>query len=183
MDQEVQEQSPEQNYCMKYLISIGVPTLLLIIQFPDKIPMWPLIYNKPLLTLKLSRYLPSMATRIYFPLNSPKLLLTGFHLGFSQSNWSALMAMISRFLTYAFSSLHLLPLLMLSSDPRPGNRKPCLCLFCPTVSCWHLYLINSFKLKSKVTLYMWTLSFLRATRLWGPVLIITVHIKRSNLNR
>jgi hypothetical protein len=36
MDQEVQEQSPEQNYCMKYLISIGVPTLLLIIQFPDK---------------------------------------------------------------------------------------------------------------------------------------------------
>lgn len=56
---------------------------LLIIQFPDKIPMQPLIYNKPLSTLKLSRYLPSVATKIYFSVNSPTLILTMVHLGCS----------------------------------------------------------------------------------------------------
>jgi hypothetical protein len=69
-----------------------------------------------------------------------------------------------------------------SPEPKSRNPKPYLCLFCPTIGYQHLYLTNSFKLVSKVTLCRWILSFLGATRPWGPVFIFITHIKRSNLN-
>lgn len=61
-----------------------------------------------------------------------------------------------------------LSLLVVSSDPKPRNPKPHLCLFCPAISCQHFYFTNSFKWRSKDTLHLQILSFLGATRPWGP---------------
>lgn len=85
--------------------------------------------------------------------------------------------------SYPISPLfNFLSLLVVSSDPKPRNPKPCLCLFCPAIGCRHHYLTNSFKLGSKVTLHVWILCFPGATRPWRRVFIITKLIKRSNLN-
>lgn len=32
---------------------------------------------------------------------------------------------------------------MVSPNSKPRHPKPHLCLFCPAISCWHLYLINT----------------------------------------
>jgi hypothetical protein len=58
------------------------------------------------------------------------------------------MAIILRFLPHGIflSSPQWSP-----QTPSPGT--PNLCLFCPDVGFQHLYLTNSFKLRSKVTLY------------------------------
>lgn len=78
----------------KYLIPIRGFYPALIIQFPDKRHVLPLIYNKPFSALKLGRYLPSML------LESTFLLITlSYHLLCSiwaalHSSWPALMVMI-----------------------------------------------------------------------------------------
>ena len=52
----------------------------------------------------------------------------------------------------------------------------CLILSCPAIGCWHLYLTNSFKLRSKITLCAWILSSLWVTKPWGPVFSIILHL-------
>ena len=60
----------------------------------------------------------------------------------------------------AASSLSIfLFLLVVFSDPKPQYPKPGLYLFCPPIGCQHLYLTNSFKSRSKVTLYGQIVSF------------------------
>ena len=73
-------------------------------------------------------------------------------LGHSYSNWPTLMTMFLRFIYPMVSSLST----FFSSPgglclrPQAQQPKPHLPLFHPAIGCWHLYLTNSFKLRSMV---------------------------------
>jgi hypothetical protein len=70
------------------------------------------------------------------------------------------------------------------SDPKPGNPKPCLYLFCPAIGGFqHLYSPIKNNLGAQSHSVTWDSLISRTTRFWGTVLSITIHSKRPNLHR
>jgi len=132
--------------------------------------MWPLICIKPLLALEMGRYITFMLLESSFLL----IYLSYYSLcsiwAVLNSNRPILMVIIWRFLFHGDFFSPRLPLtshILLRSQVWEPQTPP---MLNPTTGCWHLYLTNSFKSRTKVILSVWIHSFLGATRPWGPVI-------------
>lgn len=79
------------------------------------------------------------------------------------SNWRAVRAMLSGFLTHgAFLLLCLLSPFMVFSDTKARNTKSCLSQFCPVIGCRHLYLLirNNLGARSQSITWVYMLTLL-----------------------
>ena len=96
------------------------------------------------------------AVRLYFPIDNPGLSLTIFY-GGSPSPSCMFFLFHSNFFLLLPSSW--------SSLPKPRKAQHHLCLFCPDISCWHLYL--------PITI-SWVQSHSGITSLRGPQISIRI---------
>jgi hypothetical protein len=64
-----------------------------------------------------------------------------------------------------------------SSDSKPGNPKPHVCLFCPAIGCWHSYspIKNNKITQCHLGLHEDSLIF-GTTRFWGPNISIRIQV-------